>query len=168
MHHSGVFLKVCLNTSGRVRPCDKITFEKFNRCETIKVKRTVCEHLEGTDRHWSIKDTRWPSWKHDILFYFLNLRANKPSVVYWLILKKVKAALLLYRKGEKVRLHLSVCVRRRPSIPVTCYPSAQFIHSTARSDLAVLGVSLLVRAAVELQAAFVLPFVHATGEWSFK
>lgn len=101
-------------------------------------------------------------------FIFLNLRANKPSVVYWLILKKVKAALLLYRKGEKVRLHLSVCVRRRPSIPVTCYPSAQFIHSTARSDLAVLGVSLLVRAAVELQAAFVLPFVHATGEWSFK
>lgn len=54
MHHSGeavrVFLKVCLKTSGRVRPCDKITFEKFNRCETIKVKRTVCEHLEGTDR----------------------------------------------------------------------------------------------------------------------
>lgn len=51
---------------------------------------------------------------------------------------------------------------------MTCNPSAQFIHSTARSDLTVLGVSLLVRAAVELQAAFVLPFVHATGERSFK
>lgn len=43
---------------------------------------------------------------------------------------------------------------------MTCNLSAQFIHSRGRSGVAVLNLSLLVEAAVELRAAFVRPFVR--------